>query len=242
MLIPAALRVIEEVRSFRSELSESLHPQAFALFDFVSQRFSPSQPPSGLPGLGGLIAALGTAKIHFEFFMVDREAPAKRLVERAFLHLKRSIVADKDIAAKWQRAWGEGETACEALGACHLLLHGIWAFKAHSSGERTDLILGHALSPNEANAVDAMALTEWKTAPDKSQAIVQAESARRQAAIYAAGSLGGFEIRSVRYIIVVSNEQVALPADVVEGGITYHHVNVPVEPKTPSTAARIRNA
>jgi hypothetical protein len=30
--------------------------------------------------------------------------------------------------------------ACEKLAGVHLLLHGIWAFKVHAAGERTDLV------------------------------------------------------------------------------------------------------
>ena len=51
--------------------------------------------------------------------------------ERAFLHLRRLLAVDRDVRAKWKAAYEgkQGEVACEALGAVHLLSHGIYAFK-----------------------------------------------------------------------------------------------------------------
>ncbi len=57
-----------------------------------------------------------------------------------------------------------GETACEKLGALHLLSHGILAFKAYAPGERTDLILGDRLVIDDdlIAGTEGIVLTEWK--------------------------------------------------------------------------------
>ena len=81
-------------------------------------------------------------KSEFELTVGGSVEHAKSLVERAFIHLQRTIVVDHDIRKKWKSAFNTGEIACERLGAVHLLSHGIWAFKADALGERTDLILG----------------------------------------------------------------------------------------------------
>src|SRR5262249_48695194 len=84
-----------------------------------------------------IVTMVCAARAWVDYLLRADEEPANRLVERAFVHRKRCIVADPDIAAKWQTAF-DGTTAevrCEALGAAHLLLHGIWAFKAHTAKE-----------------------------------------------------------------------------------------------------------
>lgn len=101
-----------------------------------------------------------------DYHLADREVRWRSAVERAFLHLDRLIVADDDVQAKWAAALQRGETRCERLGGAHLLHHGIWAFKAHGEGERTDLVLGTPVSPDDLDrvtrAAELMILTEWK--------------------------------------------------------------------------------
>jgi len=52
--------------------------------------------------------------------------------------------------------------------AGHFLVHGTWAFKARTEGERTDLVLGAPLhvDDNVRRASDALVLTEWKRVID----------------------------------------------------------------------------
>ena len=97
--------------------------------------------------------------------LFEREAAGRKHTERAFEHLQRSIVADESYRERWNTAYNAGETACERLGAVHLLLHGIWAFKAHAEGERTDLVLQDKLAvPRAEKVADTLVLTEWKLA------------------------------------------------------------------------------
>jgi hypothetical protein len=54
----------------------------------------------------------------------------------------------------------------EKLGAAHLLLHGIWAFKVSATGERTDLVPGEKLeiTPQVEAASEALVLARKTTA------------------------------------------------------------------------------
>lgn len=89
---------------------------------------------SGLSAVAGVLPMLTSFRSEFEFLLVDTEACARDIVVRALTHLQRSIVADEAIQARWNAAFERGELSCEALGACHLLLHGIWAFKTSATG------------------------------------------------------------------------------------------------------------
>ena len=130
----------------------------------------------------------------------------RRIVERAFIHLQRSIVVDPSVKKLWTEAYDGGEVRCEGLGAVHLLLHGIWAFKASATGERTDLVLGQPLtdlSQAEASA-EALVLTEWKVIRNSKELDTKAEQAYRQASAYVKGVLAGFELAECRYLVLVS--------------------------------------
>ena len=126
-------------------------------------------------------------RAEFTFHLSDMQEIAKRITERAFIHLKRLIIADEDFQTRWIKAFNKDETACEKLGAAHLLLHGIWAFKAKEKGEETDLILGEPirdiLNQVESTA-EALVLTEWKRVTDPKELNLKAEEAFIQASIY----------------------------------------------------------
>jgi hypothetical protein len=161
-------------------------------------------------------------------------------VERAILHLDRSIVVDERLRDAWRRALEKGETECEKLGAVHLLLHGIWAFKVNAAGERTDLVLQEPLDLTDEidAAARAFILTEWKVAQSVAEAEQRAGEARAQTRRYSKGSLAATEIQSTRYIVLVSNDRVVVPRDALEDDVTYRHVNIAVNPSPPSAAAR----
>src|ERR1700730_122466 len=153
--------------------------------------------PHGKPVEHGLLPALtllASFRAEFEYLISDHEKVTKSLALRAFTHLQSSITADPELRKRWIRAFEDGETACERLGACHLLLHGIWSFKANASGARTDLVLGEPQENwDEARrAAQGLVLTEWKrvTAPDKLEK--PASEALREAKIYSAEPLAGF--------------------------------------------------
>jgi hypothetical protein len=145
-LLPEGAAIHSALRDFKSRHERSLPEGVIAAIDRIGSGDTPKYFTKGWDaGAGGLktvVPVLVATRSEIAFHLADFSASAKRLTERAFLHLKRSIVADKEIRQKWQDAFSKGEPDCEKLGAVHLLLHGIWAFKANEAGERTDLVLG----------------------------------------------------------------------------------------------------
>ena len=181
------------------------------------------------------LTALASFQGEFSFNLADFEAATRRVTERAFSHLQRSIVADPGIRRKWENAFKKGEVPCEKLGAAHLLSHGIWAFKPDAAGERTDLVMGERLNPSEAEQVaDGMVLTEWKLVRSPDVLQEKCDAAYRQAARYARGSLAGFELASYRFLVIVSKDLMPMPLDRPESGIQYKYVNIAVSPRPPS--------
>jgi hypothetical protein len=171
--------------------------------------------------------------------LLDVEAAGRDRTECAFEHLSRSIVVDADFRERWQAAFREGEVRCEQRGALHLLQHNIWAFKVDAHGERTDLVLQERLDiDRKVEAAQALVLTEWKLAKEPGDVEGAAVAGRRQAAIYGASSLAAIELASIRYIVIVTERRAAMPADIVEGLVTYRFINLAVAPESPSAEAR----
>jgi len=164
----------------------------------------------------------------------------RSLIDRAFLHLQRCIVADEVYRARWKAAFDDRETACERLGGVHLLQFGIYAFKAQSTGEQTDLVLGTKLqiTPEIERASEALVLTEWKLIEALGERDDKIEEAYRQAKSYSTGSLSGFELEFHRYLVLVSSDVIEMPDDRYDGPTIYHHKNVAVSPSQPSRRAR----
>jgi hypothetical protein len=194
----------------------------------------------GFRGVAIRASALASFKVEFVHALADRQAAARSLVERAFIHLRYSIIADRHIRESWAEAWNDpGETGCEKLGAAHLLLHGIWAFKANAEGGRTDLVLGQPLkiTPLIESIAEALVLTEWKVAKKPAAVQQQIEAALRQLKAYAAEILAGFELASHRYVVVVTEDSVPesdWPQDRSENDISYRFRNIAVRPSAPS--------
>lgn len=241
-LLPNARRAYLALEAFLSDYRAVLPQRAqTAIADFIAQTRAlfASEQATGFQGLQGLVAVLQSVSSEVSHLLADTQYQAYALVERAFAHLKRSIVVDEDLSRKWRSAFETHETHCERLGAVHLLSHGLWGFKASATGAATDLVLGHPVgSPvgGEASAA-ALVLTEWKRFLGGSLAGVLS-AARTQAAKYSSGLLGGVELRTHRYIVVVSDEDLAMPQDVVAGDVVYRHVNVAVSPSVPSARPR----
>lgn len=170
------------------------------------------------------------------FLLSDRQENIRRRSELAFTHLQRLIIADPDVQQKWKNAFEKGETACEKLGAIHLLHHGIWAFKAHAEGARTDLIYGELMDSIEEveRTSNGLVLTEWKLAQKKSVGAAMFKCAREQASRYACGMLAGIELSNYRFAVVVSEQSINAPPDIQLDGVIYRHVNIAVNPLTPS--------
>ncbi len=182
---------------------------------------------------------LSAFRANFTYKITDVSAFARRLSERAFLRLQRSIVADPTIKSKWQDAFEEGETACEKLGAAHLLQHGIWAFKVREAGEATDLVFGEPLREDHLSEAErtpeALVLTEWKHVKNPSELENKIQQAKNQVALYNEGILGGLELEGYRYIVIVSDDYLPLPSDYKnESNITYYHRNIAINRETPS--------
>jgi hypothetical protein len=181
------------------------------------------------------LTSLSWLKAELEYFLTDFSVQARKKSERAFIHLQQCIVADENYRAQWKNAFDRGEIYCERLGGAHLLLHGIWAFKVTGAGASTDLVFNEPVheASEDLTSADALVLTEWKKA--ESGVLKISESARKQADLYSAGILGGLELREYRYIVLVSKKRIKeMPDDVSQGGVTYRHINIAVEPSVPS--------
>jgi len=235
-------RIITEVVAFRDRFRKSLPAAAVdRIDDFVKQATPLFQKTDGTPDTreelvwAGLVV-LGAFETELSYLLADTEQAIRSRSELAFAHLHRSIVVDEVIREKWQAAFSAGETACEKLGAVHLLSHGIWAFKVSAEGERTDLVYEEASArfEREQGFADGLVLTEWKKATSKKQADGKFAEARDQAHRYGKGVLAGNELTRYRYAVVVSEEQLEIPDDTVRDSITYRHINIAVKPRPPS--------
>jgi hypothetical protein len=186
------------------------------------------------------LVALGAFVAELSFLLADQQQEIRAKSELAFSHLQRLIIADPDVRQKWINAFTAGETSCEQLGAVHLLGHGIYAFKADGRGGRTDLVFRDAPLSEAPSYAAGLVLTEWKVCRVPTQASQRFAEARAQAELYGVGVLGGIELASYRYAVVVSEKSVDVPDDIVVDGVTYRHLNIVVDPDSPSSAARAR--
>jgi hypothetical protein len=239
-LIPQINKIFDDLEGFRATHRESIPPAAsdsLAVLPLTKKKLVPK--PESIDGFVYVhitVTLLISFRAEFEYHISDTEFVAKRLSERAFDHLQRSIVVDSELQRKWIAAFKENEPACERLGGVHLLLHGIWAFKIDAKGEKTDLVFSEPIleSSSIERSAEALVLTEWKRvlSPIKTEAI--ANKAREQVAKYTGGALGGVELARYRFIVLVSEDRLKLPDDHSQNGVVYRHVNVAVAPKSPS--------
>lgn len=247
VLVPSLKECYRDIIEFREQYREEFPAPALTClerFEGVAKQALGDGATTGRNQIQSIIAFVAL-RTELNFYLFDRDAQMRKLVERAFLHLKRRIIVEADFAKQWQEAYNAkaidgrslGETACEKLGAIQLLQHGIWAFKAHSERERTDLVLGIPIDEGEAmKSADTLVLTEWKKVNDKaSQKDVDkaVEDGIKQAKIYTGSSLAGFEIHTAKYIPIVSWDRV-LVNDCADSGILYRVINIPVCPSEPS--------
>lgn len=193
---------------------------------------------SGWQSLKSAAAVLSFKLAALEYHLSDREERWRKLVERAFLHLDRLLVADPEVAHKWLTAFATGEPACEKLGGAHLLHHGLWSFKSHAPGERTDLVLGTRLAQSDlddaARAAETMILTEWKCVRSPAELSGPYDDAVRQLRLYGTGSLAGFELQSMRYAVTVGPDRVPRQPDQRVDGATVRRVHIAIAPRPPS--------
>lgn len=231
------------LRSFRESFHDSLPVAAAnAIDDFVAKTGTLVSDTTGTADLlqervWAALVQLAAFETEMSFLLSDIQESIRARSERAFAHLQRSIVVDLDVRTKWQKAFADGEVACEKLGAVHLLQHGIWAFKIDAVvGARTDLVYQEPAPDLTAveRYADGLVLTEWKKASVDGESDKRFEEARSQASRYAEGPLATTELRAYRYAIVVSRRRVEVPADVREGSVVYRHINIAVEPQVAS--------
>lgn len=237
-LLPEASAVDAEVRRFQDTFSSVLPEQALA----ATQAFLASNWLGGLNmGEVAAIAPVVILRSRFEYAVRDTEVVAKSRVELAFEHLRRLIAVDPDCRSRWDTAFREGEPRCEKLGAVHLLAQGLWAFKVAGSGAATDLVMNEPVQdeiPLIERTGHAIVLTEWKVVRELGELERKATEARAQASLYAGGLLGGLELKRTRYAVLVTATELGGLSDVEQNGIVYRHIVVPVNPDSPSKAAR----
>lgn len=241
-ILPHFSSIKADLVQFRDRFAAELPTTAVtALNRFIQEVVIPD-------GVGGnhvsnvqTLAQLADFRAQFEYLIRDVEIEARAVTELAFEHLRRLIVVDADTRKAWCTAFDTHETHCEKLGAVHLLSHGIWAFKAQGDGAATDLVYNEPLNNfarETAASARALVLTEWKRVTDPAALGAKAAEARAQAQLYAGGLLRGLELRSTRYVVLVAKSNLARVEDVVDRGVTYRHIVVPVDPATPSVAAQ----
>ncbi len=246
-LVPHANGIYYSIEKFINDFSDSIPEKARPCLKAFLSNYSSYLPKAGerpsltLKGMEGLklyLTILASFRAEFEYHLEDREFVICKLVEKSFIHLQRLIIVDPEYQEKWEKAFNEGETSCEKLGAVHLLSHGIWAFKANAAGERTDLILRNTINKDVLatiqNSVDTLVLTEWKKVSDVGRVDTIHSQALQQAQIYSQSILAGFELGSVRFLIFVSKDRLKLPDDSQIGNIKYRNINIAVAPKPPS--------
>ena len=252
-IIPQSQEIFERLRAFSARHKDSLPIGGVEVLDRFTQRLGTFFNPKAVNGMGNdkilnlmqhRLTALAAFVAEFTYHLTDRSAAARRLSDRAFAHLKRSLVADRCLRELWLEAFEAGEPECEKLGAIHLLLHGIWAFKVIGQGERTDLVMvdltkGDPLDLGEAErSAEALVLTEWKRVTEKDNPETKAQEAFRQASLYSEGILASLVLERYRYLVLVSQSSCPLPSDFENEGIRYEHINIVVEPEPPSRVAR----
>jgi hypothetical protein len=174
-----------------------------------------------------------------DYLLRDSSLMVVRRSERAFEHLNRSIEVNDLVRKEWIEAYGKGETACERIGSVHLLSHGIFAFKIDALGARTDLIFQNELdAPLAEKIAEGLVLTEWKKVSSPQDAAAKAIQAKTQADRYRSTALAALELQNYRYIVLVSLKHLTRIQDIREGGVLYRHINIVVDPESPSVQAR----
>ena len=242
-LRPENIEVTEEIKRLLTEHRDELPEETARAADaYLSAEWAARPLQHGHQSTYvKVLAPLSIFRAQFDYFIRDTEVEARSLIELAFEHLRRRIAVDEPYAQQWQSAFARNEPQCERLGAVHLLSHGVWAFKVGALGAATDLVCGEPLT-NEIATIErsarTLALTEWKMIRNISELGAKASQARTQAQIYASTILRTLELKRTRYLVLVSEEGLPPPDDVLEKGITYRHIVVPVDPSSPSQTAR----
>ncbi|MDC4224477.1 MAG: hypothetical protein MPW15_09675 [Candidatus Manganitrophus sp.] len=248
--LPELTAISTEIEQLGKVYADALPPKAFeALQKYIALQNNITQIRSQRNITGRVdiqaLASLAAFRSQFEYLLRDTEAEGRNLTAFAFEHLRRQLVVDTDVRTKWRYAFKRHETACERLGAVHLLSHGIWAFKVVAPGGATDLVFGDPVEQHSeivSRTARALVLTEWKLVKRRDNITTKAQEGRNQAAIYSGGVLGDAELKRTRYVVLVCELDLTPPDDVVVGTVTYRHVVLPVNPEDPSKISRSRKS
>jgi hypothetical protein len=244
LVVPEARTIVQQIQNFLQTYRERLPPKGVECLERRLASADGYTKGEGYWGVQQAITFLVMLRAEFDYAIADHSAVARSLTERAFSHLRRSLIADEALREQWKAAFGEREENCERLGAVHLLSHGIWAFKANAtdSAGRTDLVLGTPMSSTDEaeRAAEALVLTEWKKVQAQEDSEKKADEAQAQAELYAGGILGAFELADVRYLVLVSKDVLRAVENRRKGEVTYRVVNIPIDPSTPSKLSRRR--
>lgn len=242
-LIPESTELYNCVKAYKENYSKVLPAKLDNSINNLINKYDslfsnkPDQQTSALDYQRRLLT-LSAFRSEFEYHLFDIQDEIRLVSERAFVHLQRCIVADSEYKQKWQTAFKNHETACEKLGAIHLLWHGIWAFKVNAEGGRTDLVMGDKNADETAQQTSiGMVLTEWKCAKTENDVIYKYEQGINQASNYSSSVLGGIELADTRYIVVVTKKQITHESR-TENNIKYKFINIAVDPDPPSVQAR----
>jgi hypothetical protein len=250
------ISLFQEIYNFRENFENVIPKAAFESLDnFLTREKkrqqgifnAPSDNFSNLKIRFGLLASLES---EVSYFLNDTQSNILKAVEVAFAHLQRRIVADKFYKKRWNISEDKNikntsdleEVTFEKLGADHLLFHRIWAFKANSAGERTDLILGQTIDEKDPlyASADGLVLTEWKVVRNKKYEVI-IETAKKQAAIYKFGSLYPLELSNYCFLVIISEKNLQIPYEELnftENGVKFRVINIAYDPDEPNDAAK----
>ena len=120
-LVPHIKKIQATLKKFKDTYKESIPPSAAESLDAVFNNRIPKYQKElkeiqAINYVQVMVTLLVSFRAEFEYHLADTAAVARRLSERAFIHLQRSIVAGSELRQKWNKAFNEDEPACENLG------------------------------------------------------------------------------------------------------------------------------
>jgi hypothetical protein len=225
-IIPAAKDLSLEIIELRKTFTR-LPPKVVALITKLEKNFN-GHKFTGIPGVGGAMVILGVFNSEMNFYLKDHEILMKERMKLAFTHLQRSLIADPELQRKWLASFQESDAWIERLGGAHLLSHGVWGFKVREDGERVDLVTNHGIKVDDVEAVGAtLVATEWTRAHSENLA-EKVKHLHARSKHYLGREFIGSELRTERFLIVVSETPLIMPRNATDGEVEYVYLNLPL--------------